>query len=119
MASYLPQGQTSDLNFYFLKIFTPVAASRIICGLWSLVPCWGSDPEETALTASDAVRVSRSRDSRGALVRMRMRPVPRGLSAGGAKTEPGSGEGRAGGEPRCRRGRPKESRRPLPQFRLR
>ena len=81
------------LLFYFLKIFTPVAAWHIICGLWSLVPCRGSDPEETALTASDAVRVSRSRDSRGALVQMRVKPVPGGLSAGGAKTESGSEEG--------------------------
>lgn len=33
-----------------------MAALHIICGLWSLVPCRGSDPEGTALTASDTVK---------------------------------------------------------------
>ena len=78
-----------------------MAALHIICGLWSLVPCRGSDPEGTALTASDAVRVSRRRYSRGTLMRMRVKPVPRGLSASGAKTEPGSEESLSKGDEPC------------------
>ena len=67
-----------------------MAALHIICGLRSLVPCRGSDPEGTALTASDAVRASRRRNSRGTLVRMQVKPVSGVLSAAGTKTEPGS-----------------------------
>ena len=96
-----------------------MAASHIICGLWSLVPCRGSDPEETALTASDAVRVSRSRDP-GALVQVRVKPVPRGgvcrWSKDGIRErgELGQAVSRAVGE-----GALKDSRRSLPQFRPR
>ena len=95
MALCLLQGQDITrcefLLFYFL-IFKTIHSCG--CLAYHLRPVEsgslpGPDPEGTALTASDAARVSQRRDSRGALVRLRVKPVPGGLSAGGAKTEPG------------------------------